>query len=290
MYARSLRTPNARAASKTALIAAAYRARVSGGASPLCDDPWAASLAGEEGEALAEQQLRTTPDASPPDDVLVGLRVSYLDAYVAWHSRKADGFRQVVILGAGLDTRAARLAHEGVTFYEVDHPDSQRYKIERVGGLDGYPKDATRYVPCDFASDDHLSELVASGFCAEEPSLFIMEGVAHYLTDDQIRRVLGPIASECNTKTTVLFDYLSHIREEDLPSFDNAAELGEPVLWTIRNPLPLLRELGFRHVRTTAFDQLYTSLTGACSSRESFIHTCSIARATRDTGDSPYVW
>jgi len=280
----------ARAASKTALLAAAYRARMSARPNPLCDDPWAGALAGEEGHALAEELLKSSPDADPPDDVITGLRVSYLDAYVARHTRGAGEFRQVVILGAGLDTRAVRFAHEGVTFYEVDHPESQLYKRERVRELEGYPAAAARYVSCDFACGDYIRELAAAGFHADEPALFILEGVVHYLTEALIRSVLASVATKCNPRSTVLFDYLSHILEEERDSYEISAELGEPVLWTNRDPLLLLHELGFRHIRTTAFEQLYTSATGERSARESFIHTCFIARAAREVAGSPYLW
>jgi len=247
-------------------------------------------LAGEEGQALLDELLQSSPTAHPPDDVLVGLRAGCIDEYVAYRVRATGEFRQVVLLGAGLDTRAARLAHRDVTFYEVDHPASQAYKRSRVRDLHGYPEDAAKYVPCDFEVDDPIAMLADAGFRPEAPALFVLEGVVHYLKDAVIRRLLLPIATQCSPKSTVIFDYLSHILEEDREAFDVSSNYGEPVLWTNRNPLSLLHDVGFRHVRTTGFDQLYMSATMECCTGTSFIHTCFLARATRQTPVSAYLW
>ena len=57
------------------------------------------------------------------------------------------------MLGAGLDTRAARLAKAGVRFFEVDHPESQKLKRASSPQLERYPIDAATYVACDFEHD-----------------------------------------------------------------------------------------------------------------------------------------
>src|SRR5437867_6874166 len=102
---------------------AAYRARASRREPALCHDPWAAALAGADGQALAERL-----DAGFPHmELWTAVRTAYLDRQVAEFTGEA-GMRQVVLLGAGLDTRAARLARPGVTWFEVDQPASQADK------------------------------------------------------------------------------------------------------------------------------------------------------------------
>src|SRR5689334_4055159 len=94
-----------------------YRARASRWPAPLFVDPWADALAGDEGRTLARRF-----DASFSHmELWLALRVAYLDRLVA---RAVDrlSVRQVVILGAGYDTRAARLPRAGVRYFEVDHP------------------------------------------------------------------------------------------------------------------------------------------------------------------------
>src|SRR5262245_35590106 len=102
-------------ASKTAKLVAAYRAR--GTARGLIDDPWAGALAGDDGASFAEVYDKVFANG----DLYMSVRTWFLDGCVRYHTAVRK-FPQVVILGAGLDTRAARLAHPGVHFFEVDHP------------------------------------------------------------------------------------------------------------------------------------------------------------------------
>ena len=137
----------------------AYRARASRWPAPLFVDPWAEQLAGVDGHALA----RHLDVKFPPMELWLAVRVAYLDRLVGTAVDRL-GVRQIVILGAGYDTRAARLPRAGVQFFEVDHPATQAAKCERLAKLDGYPIDAATYVTCNFESDDPVDRLAASGF------------------------------------------------------------------------------------------------------------------------------
>jgi methyltransferase (TIGR00027 family) len=280
----------ARAASQTALGAAACRRRATQHRYRFCDDPWAGALAGADGEAVLDDILQASPGVYPPLDMLVGLRAGYVDAHVIKETGAASGFRQVVILGAGLDTRAARLARQGVTYYEVDHPESQADKLRRLRALPGYPIDAAQYVPCDFEHADPIERLQISGLRAEEPALFILEGVAHYLTEAMLRKTLEPIARRCHPRSTVLFDYLGNGVAVEEHGAELEVDRNEPLLWTSDNPLTLLRDLGFLHVRTTPFDQLFVSMTGERCPPRGFIHTCHFARAAVEAPAPTYLW
>jgi methyltransferase (TIGR00027 family) len=262
-------------ASRTALLVAAYRARASvppPDGPGLCHDPWAAALAGPEGLALA---ARFDP-IFPEGDLWLGLRTAHLDAEVLRLTAGAEGRSQVVILGAGLDTRAARLGHaaggtpDGRHFFEVDHPATQAEKRARLAGLDGYPGDAaTTYVGCDFESEDFLERLVASGFRPDQPAVVLWEGVSYYLTEAAVRTTLGRIATSCHPRTVLLFDYVQRKLVEgrtrdadDLATRDLVAELGEPFRFGINDLLPLVYEQGFRYLRTISFDEICLERTG----------------------------
>src|SRR5438552_3949868 len=99
-------------ASRTALMVAAYRARASSREAPLCDDPWAAALAGEDGAAVAAAYDAVYPHM----ELWVAVRTAFLDERVRRLTARG-GVTQVALLGAGFDTRAARLAREGVRFF-----------------------------------------------------------------------------------------------------------------------------------------------------------------------------
>ncbi|MCA9673223.1 MAG: class I SAM-dependent methyltransferase [Myxococcales bacterium] len=252
-------------ASQTAAMIAGYRARASQRPGALFRDPWARALGGDEGVALSHE----FDAAFPSMELWTALRTAYIDAHVA-HWTGERGFRQVVLLGAGLDTRAARLARAGTRFYEVDHPATQASKLEALAALSDYPVDAARYVSCDFEHDDFLERLLAEGFDATSPALIVWEGVVSYLSEAAIRATLRRIASGCDPGSVVLFDYLSKrmgegtsLRDEDAVSRQFVETLGEPVLFGSNHPLPLLYEAGFRHVRLITFDEICLSLTGS---------------------------
>lgn len=270
-----------RAASKTAIMVAAYRGRATAAPNPICADPWALRLAGPEGEALS----RRWDAHSPSMELWMALRTRYLDDCVerAVHS----GIRQVVILGAGLDTRAARLGRPGVSFFEVDQPASQADKISRLSRFPHYPLDSASFVGCDFEQDDFIEKLDAAGLDRSQPTCLVWEGVVYYLEAEAARSTLARIASAFAPRSLLLFDYLNsnmaksspRLRPEDRAMKDIIDELGEPMRFGIDDPTPLMAECGYRFLRTVSFDELALQYTGTYA-RERFFRFQSIALAS----------
>jgi methyltransferase (TIGR00027 family) len=266
---------------------AAFRGRASARERPLIRDPWAEALAGAEGPALAD----AFETHFPAFELWVAVRTAYLDAHVdRWTSAPFD-FRQVVVLGAGLDTRAARLARAGVKFFEVDHPATQAEKLARLTALPHYPLDAANFVPCDFETDDFVDRLVAAGFDVGAPALIVWEGVVPYLTEPAIRATLRRITTACEPRTVLVFDYIMRriaegkdIREEDAKNRELLGTLGEPVKFGTNDPLPLLFEEGFRHVRCVSFDEICLSFTGTYDRARTFRfqHVATASRTAHD--------
>ncbi|MEO1085613.1 MAG: class I SAM-dependent methyltransferase [Acidobacteriota bacterium] len=243
---------------RAALALAGSRWLASQATRPLCSDPWAGDLAGDEGRDLA-LALRGHSQA---EEQVVALRTAYFDRQVHTHIH-AHGVRQVVLLGAGLDTRAARLAAPGVRFYEVDRPASLAEKASRIAALDGYPRDAAADVPCDLASDDLLAALERYGFNAFEPALFLMENVACYLSDPSLRRLLTTLR-QAAPRSLLLFDYLDP-RLSFADTMRRRARVlreTEPMRWYCEDPLPLFAAAGFRHVSASRLDVFCLRRTG----------------------------
>jgi methyltransferase (TIGR00027 family) len=245
-------------------MVAAYRARATAREPPVCDDPWAEHLAGEEGFTLAKRY----DEAFPHMELWIGLRTAFLDAQVRRFTSGPAGIAQVVLLGAGLDTRAARLAREGLRFFEVDRAGSQQEKLSRLSRAPGYPTGAATYVTCDFEHEDFLDRLVSSGFARDAPALFLWEGVTAYLTEPAVRATLRRIATGTDPLSVLAFDHLrrkivsGQVGDKDLESRSFVADLGEPLRFGIDYPLPMLHEEGFRRVRMLTFDEIGLDLTG----------------------------
>jgi methyltransferase (TIGR00027 family) len=125
--------------------------------------------------------------------------VRYLSARTAFFDRVVfgaleRGVAQVVVAAAGYDGRALRYAKPSVRWFEIDHPDTQSDKLERVERLD---IDTTHiaFVAADFAVDDIASGLTTAGHQHDVPSLFVCEGVAIYLERHVLEAVLRGLRS-----------------------------------------------------------------------------------------------
>jgi methyltransferase (TIGR00027 family) len=118
------------------------------------------------------------------------------------------GVRQIVILGAGLDTFALRNPHGAleIHIYEVDHPATQAWKRDRLAEAQIELPPWLIFVPVDFERDDVGEKLVGAGFQLDSPAFFTWLGVVPYLTKDAIDRTLDYIASIPNSE--VVFDYM----------------------------------------------------------------------------------
>jgi methyltransferase (TIGR00027 family) len=97
-----------------------------------------------------------------------------------------NGVSTVVILGAGLDTRAYRLPIPDVRVYEVDQPINLDLKRARLTALFGAVPAHVTQVPIDFQTEDLASALAAAGYQSDRPTVFVWEGVTPYLTETAI--------------------------------------------------------------------------------------------------------
>ena len=140
------------------------------------------------GDLLAKSpQGKTASGMRPWVDGLV-MRVAFIDSEIA-----AARARQVVILGAGLDTRAWRLdALREARVFEVDHPATQAYKRAHADKL-GPPRADLRYVPVDFTRDSLARSLIGAGYDVNAPAVWVWEGVIMYLDDAALRGTLTAI-------------------------------------------------------------------------------------------------
>ena len=102
-----------------------------------------------------------------------------------------DEIDAVVILGAGLDTRAYRLTRQvRIPVFEVDLPVNIARKAKTVRRVLGELPLSVRLVALDFERDDLLTALAEHGYRTDYRVFFICEGVTQYLTEDAVRRTL----------------------------------------------------------------------------------------------------
>lgn len=262
----------------------AYRARASARPRAICHDPWAARLSGEEGLGYAERH-----DAVwAPAETWLALRTAAIDREVRRFLAPPHSFRQVVVLGAGLDTRAERIGGQGVTWFEVDHLATQADKRRRLEALGDYPVDAARYVAVDFERERFLEKLIAAGFSTTEPAFLLWEGVVLYLPEAAVRATMRAVAQGCEPRSVLMFDYVGKamaegaVDERDQKVRALLEDLVEPVRFGSDDILPVLHEEGFRRVHTRNFDEICLDFTGTYD-RERKFRFQRLALASRET-------
>jgi methyltransferase (TIGR00027 family) len=187
----------------TALFVAAARALEARKPDPLALDPYAELFCRAAGGLWTDMLNGAAPDHPLRSDefgtqfvTYQGARTRYFDAY--FRAAADAGVRQIVILAAGLDSRAYRLDWApGTTVFELDQPRVLEFKrrILREHGAD--PRAQRREVAVDLR-DDWPSALRDSGFRQEEPSAWIAEGLLIYLpatAQDQLFSGIDSLAS-----------------------------------------------------------------------------------------------
>ena len=123
-------------------------------------------------------------------------------------SAHTPGVRQLVVLGAGLDTFAYRNPHAeaGLAVFEVDHPATQAWKRQLLAGAGLAPPPSLTFAPVDFEQETLAGGLAAAGFDPARPAFFTWLGVVPYLTREAIFATLGFIAG-LPGGAEVVFDY-----------------------------------------------------------------------------------
>ncbi|MGE5123930.1 MAG: SAM-dependent methyltransferase, partial [Acidobacteriaceae bacterium] len=104
-----------------------------------------------------------------------------------------NGLQQLVILGAGFDSRAYRFEQlkYGVKVFEVDHPATQQVKMKKVKAILGELPAHVTYTSIDFEGETLEKCLLGSGYDEALMTLFIWEGVVMYLSTQSVEGTLN---------------------------------------------------------------------------------------------------
>jgi methyltransferase (TIGR00027 family) len=243
--------------SRTALATSLMRALHSRkDPSPLLDDPWGDRLVpkserdrfGERILARMDSDARAAALRAPAsilDDFLLA-NVAYPGVVI--RSRYAEdalreatnrGTRQYVLIGAGLDSFALRRPafSEALEIFEIDHPATQAFKIERIKQCGISLPPSVHFVAADLAKEDLASVLARTSFRSSEPAFFSWLGVTVYLTREANLSTLRAVATCSAWGSELVFTYVDQIefapdgsRSLRDPNAKAAAMMGEPYL------------------------------------------------------------
>ncbi|MFI1518645.1 class I SAM-dependent methyltransferase [Kitasatospora cineracea] len=289
---------NARTASRTAVLVCQGRAAADGRAGGgRYADPVAGRLLRADERAVVDRVRAGTP---PPgwkertgyESVRACAEIAVPRTVAIDEALRAHANGQLVVLGAGLDTRAWRLAALADTdVWEVDHPASQRDKQGRLAAADLRPAArSVRFTPVDFAVDALGPALDAAGHDPAAATTWLWEGVVPYLTREQVRSTLTALAARTAPGSALVLNYQAPSAKAAAGRLltrllGNSVTAGEPwrSLWRPERIAALLAGHGLRTVADHDLLTLAQDLGTPTGSRAS-LRSGRVAVAVTETG------
>jgi len=238
----------------------------------VCHDPIAREFVNVWVRSIYKNRLLTNTVLSlfverrfPGSIGFIVCRTRYIDDYLK--DNLTRGINQLVILGAGYDTRAYRFDElKGkINVFEVDHPATQTRKIQKVEKLFGTRPEHVVYVPIDFEGDKLDKKLFDSGYREYLKTLFIWEGTTYYLTPSAVVETLAFVANNSGEGSSIIFDYLFKSVVDGTSEYEVARKtrkmgerLGEPFRFGLEfgEVVEFLSKRGFHQIENVRAEDL----------------------------------
>lgn len=241
----------------TAFVVAEYRNDENQESHPLYRDPFVHLFLNQETKKAADR----ISQSFPPVRINVRLRTRYFDDRL--RLQIDQGRRQVLILGAGLDTRPQRISVADVVYFEIDAPETQAFKTARLkeNGVD--PN--TTYIGADYVADGMIDLLRRNVWDFSLPTHVIWEGNTMYLNETAVCHILAALMRHIKT-CSASFDYFSEElinNETGDPQITSVVEkfaaMGAPWTYGINNLADLAARCGARVIDRVTVADLHRS-------------------------------
>ena len=231
----------------TARWTASVRARESMRDGRLFHDPWADALAGPSGAAWIEQR-------SDDSVIPIVIRTRYFDDFLQRITTQ-EGVQQVVLLAAGLDTRAFRLSWpEGTRVFGLDQPSVLEEKGQILNSGGGQPHCERRVIGADLALP-WQEALIGAGFDANAPTVWLLEGFLFYLANETITQLLDAVTSLAAPGSWLGFDIINSAMLTSPITrkwIEMQASSGAPWIGVMDDPVTFLAVRGWQATLTQA--------------------------------------
>jgi len=162
---------------------------------------------------------------------LLLIRTRFIDDHMK--RALADGAKQLVILGAGFDTRVYRFRDllKDVKVFEVDYRSTQEIKKLRLAEAAIAIPPNLQFAEIDFKMDVLYDVLRSAGYQNSEKTFFIWEGVAMYLTEEAVRRTLRTIGAHSAPGSSLVMDFSEQAMIDLLNKFPNLSQHNYTTAW-----------------------------------------------------------
>ena len=241
--------------SGTAFVVAEYRAEENREPAPIYDDPVVGLFLSDASRQAAERVSSRFPAVKD----MVKTRTRYFDDML--DAQIADGVGQVVILGAGLDTRAVRKQSAAVRYFEIDDPATM--DLKRRCYTDARINSGVTLIPGNYVTDGLIDLLRSNGFDVAVPTYLIWEGNVMYMPlEDDLRTMLE--LRRHVKRFRLSFDYLTEsvitktTGDASLTTLvESFAAMGAPWVSGIDDIGTVAREAGLRVIENLTTGELY---------------------------------
>jgi methyltransferase (TIGR00027 family) len=171
-------------------------------------------------EKLCSRPMSLPPDYAGARQIIDGAGTTYavyfmINARTHWidaalRRALAEGATQVVVMGAGYDSRAYRFRESfpQVRFFEVDLPKTGEVKRARLAEVFGSVPDYVRYAPIDFDTQKLEDVLPPLGYDPKQKTFFILEGVTMYVVLEGVGATLDFVRRNSAPGSRLVYDYL----------------------------------------------------------------------------------
>jgi len=208
------------------------------------------------------------------------LRARFMDDYA--RETLNDGFEQVVLLGAGYDSRYLRIEEfHSARVFELDLESTQQIKKALTRRLLGRLPHNVTYVPIDFSRDSVTDKLIGAGFLRYKKTLFIWEGVTLFLNEDIIAETLGRL-KELGPNNRITFDFVPTELVDDATDYEGNRQLIH-LCASIKEPLTfgcspgrmraILQSVGYDNINITSMREANLLYSGTTNIEDSYYFT-----------------
>lgn len=177
------------------------------------------------------------------------IRTRFFDEFLL-DSVRETGAKQIVLLAAGMDTRAFRLDWPaGTRLYELDHPEVLSAKDAIIADAGNEATCERRAIGADLADSSWPRMLLDAGYRQQEPSVWLIEGLLVYLSESAVRELLENVSSLAATGSYLGTDLVNSdtlISPMAWPVSANFARRGIPMRFGTNNPEKLLAGHGWQ--------------------------------------------
>ena len=231
----------------TARWIAASRAKETELALPLFSDPYARELSGDAGFELQTSMRAAMGATGDGPDLYLSIRTKFLDDALV-QAVRTRGLHQVVILAAGMDTRAFRIPWpSGVKVFEVDRDEIFDHKEAVLGRAGASPSCERHVVRADLARQ-WTAALTTAGFERSKPAAFLVEGLLMYLDEAAALSLLAAVGQIAAPGSWIAADVVNPevMTSPYMARYMNALrEAGSPWKFGIEDPESFFRQHGW---------------------------------------------